>query len=347
VANQNHNGGRDAVPGDHRGNWRPQDQAPQATSHRVRGRDDDDRSWRDGSYRDADRRAGERDPRRWEGGRGSELGHHEDRDPEWRTTERYGQGQSGYSAGRHGDDRAQRLQNRNDMTPGGSFEDRNHDLGVDDRFTGRGRSGYWQDRPGRDADVQGARAYEAARGHGREGNGDRVRAGGHFEERTGYHGAQQGDQQVGYQSGSYGQVYGHIGYSPRQQGLQDEVHRSSGAGHTHRGTGPHRGRGPLGYQRSDERIREGVCESLTEDDEIDATQIEVSVRNGEVTLAGVVEDRRAKRNAEDCAYTVSGVRDVQNLLRVHDDDRTSRGSFGRGGVGNDVESPHDSRKPRA
>jgi osmotically-inducible protein OsmY len=55
------------------------------------------------------------------------------------------------------------------------------------------------------------------------------------------------------------------------------------------------------------------------------------VTGGEVTLSGVVEDRRARRDAEDCAYTVSGVRDVQNLLRVRDDDRDSRRNrFGRG-----------------
>lgn len=36
---------------------------------------------------------------------------------------------------------------------------------------------------------------------------------------------------------------------------------------------------------------------------------------GEVTLAGSVEDRRAKRRAEDIADGVSGVKHVQNNLR--------------------------------
>lgn len=78
----------------------------------------------------------------------------------------------------------------------------------------------------------------------------------------------------------------------------------------------HRGRGPKNYQRSDERIREDVCERLTMDHDVDATDIEVNVREGIVTLEGTVAERRAKRIAEDVAESVRGVRDVQNNLRV-------------------------------
>jgi len=42
--------------------------------------------------------------------------------------------------------------------------------------------------------------------------------------------------------------------------------------------GPHAGRGPKGYQRSDERIREDVCDRLTEHPAIDASEIEVEVK---------------------------------------------------------------------
>ncbi|QCB55697.1 BON domain-containing protein [Sphingopyxis sp. PAMC25046] len=77
----------------------------------------------------------------------------------------------------------------------------------------------------------------------------------------------------------------------------------------------HRGRGPKGYIRSDERIREDVNDRLTEDVWIDASEIEVSVADGEVTLAGTVEDRRSKRRAEDLADDVTGVKHVQNNLR--------------------------------
>lgn len=76
------------------------------------------------------------------------------------------------------------------------------------------------------------------------------------------------------------------------------------------------GKGPKNWTRSDERIREDVCEALTYHPHIDATDIEVSVKDGEVMLDGTVMDRRAKRLAEDIAEDVRGVRDVHNQLRM-------------------------------
>lgn len=81
-------------------------------------------------------------------------------------------------------------------------------------------------------------------------------------------------------------------------------------------SGSFTGRGPRGYQRSDDRIREDVCDRLAEDPWIDAGDIEVSVRSGEVTLSGSVRDRSDKHRAEDMIENVSGVRDVHNQLRV-------------------------------
>jgi hypothetical protein len=78
----------------------------------------------------------------------------------------------------------------------------------------------------------------------------------------------------------------------------------------------HRGRGPKGWTRSDERIHDDVCHRLTEDDMVDASDVEVTVAGGEVTLNGTVQDRMQKRRAEDCAEAASGVRHVQNNLRV-------------------------------
>ena len=78
----------------------------------------------------------------------------------------------------------------------------------------------------------------------------------------------------------------------------------------------YRGLGPKNYRRSDERIREDVCERLTLDHYVDASDIEVEVREGVVMLSGSVEDRRTKRRAEDVAESVNGVRDVQNQIRV-------------------------------
>ncbi len=80
--------------------------------------------------------------------------------------------------------------------------------------------------------------------------------------------------------------------------------------------GPHAGRGPKNYQRSDERIKEDVSERLSSDDEVDASEVELEVKNGIVTLTGTVCSRREKRLAEDCCEDVSGVKDVTNHLRV-------------------------------
>jgi hypothetical protein len=80
--------------------------------------------------------------------------------------------------------------------------------------------------------------------------------------------------------------------------------------------GRHAGRGPKGYKRSDERIREDVNEHLTRDPHVDASEIEVEVKDGEVTLSGTVDGRQAKRRAEDIVENVSGVREVHNQLRV-------------------------------
>jgi hypothetical protein len=90
--------------------------------------------------------------------------------------------------------------------------------------------------------------------------------------------------------------------------------------------GPFVGKGPRGYQRSDERIREEVNDRLTAHGDIDATDIECQVANGEVTLVGYVNNRREKHAAEDLANDVAGVHDVHNRLRI----RTSAGEEGVG-----------------
>jgi osmotically-inducible protein OsmY len=80
--------------------------------------------------------------------------------------------------------------------------------------------------------------------------------------------------------------------------------------------GSFRGVGPRNYRRSDERIREEVCECLTEDPRINATNIDVTVKDCEVTLSGNVNSRDQKRRAEDLAESISGVKDVHNTLKV-------------------------------
>ncbi len=78
----------------------------------------------------------------------------------------------------------------------------------------------------------------------------------------------------------------------------------------------HYGKGPKGWKRSDVRVTEEVSESLYRNSAVDATEIEVSAKDGLVTLRGTVDSRDAKRTAEKCAEAISGVVDVQNELRV-------------------------------
>lgn len=77
-----------------------------------------------------------------------------------------------------------------------------------------------------------------------------------------------------------------------------------------------RGKGPIGHQRSDERLYEQVCDVLTDAHDLDASRITVSVQSGEVTLTGFVPDRLSKRRAEEHIERMSGVKDVINNLRV-------------------------------
>lgn len=117
----------------------------------------------------------------------------------------------------------------------------------------------------------------------------------------------------------YGAVgpYSSAGYGGSYAGMGSFGAGYSGGIGTYAGRrrGQYAGRGPKGYQRSDERIREEINDRLTDHPDIDATEIEVKVEAGEVTLSGMVEDRHAKRLAEDIADGVAGVRDVNNQLR--------------------------------
>jgi|GEM_PF-950071 len=162
----------------------------------------------------------------------------------------------------------------------------------------------------------------------------------------GYHGQQQSGQDQGHQ-GAYGgqyrqppyqQQYGtHYGqgHQPGQQRQEDQSwwdktknEVSSWFGNDHPGQqqrqpssgqnypGGHRGRGPRDSQRSQDRIREDICDRLTDDDWLDASHVQVQVQGNEVILSGTVETREQKRRAEDLVEAISGVRHVENRLRV-------------------------------
>ncbi len=80
--------------------------------------------------------------------------------------------------------------------------------------------------------------------------------------------------------------------------------------------GPFTGVGPRNYSRSDEHILSDVVDRLTVHGQVDARNIEVDVENGEVTISGEIADRWMKRMAEDAAWSVPGVWDVHNRLRI-------------------------------
>ena len=90
-----------------------------------------------------------------------------------------------------------------------------------------------------------------------------------------------------------------------------------GYGYGYSGSSWHKGRGPRGYRRSDERIREDINDRLSDRPGLDASDVEVTVTNCEVTLTGNVNSRRDKRLVEDISENVSGVQHVENRLRVN------------------------------
>ena len=77
------------------------------------------------------------------------------------------------------------------------------------------------------------------------------------------------------------------------------------------------GRGPKGYKRSDERLKEEVCDRLTDHSFLDASEIEVNVEGGHVTLTGTVDSRRTKRMAEDALEGIRGISDISNQIKIH------------------------------
>ena len=94
------------------------------------------------------------------------------------------------------------------------------------------------------------------------------------------------------------------------------------------------GTGPKNYQRSDHSIYDEVCELLKWDPEVDASEIEVSVRSGVVFLKGNVDSRHAKRKAEIILDHVRGILDVQNHIYVKSQlDVNSKKTIARGDDG--------------
>lgn len=76
------------------------------------------------------------------------------------------------------------------------------------------------------------------------------------------------------------------------------------------------GHGTKDYRRSDDQIRQDVSHRLMTHPDITASEVEIQVSGGIVTLIGTVEDRHEKRLAEYIAEDAVGVDDVDNRLKI-------------------------------
>lgn len=326
MASQQGNGRNMAAPDEHRPSWRVQDDE----RGRRSTREDDDRYARDryGSHWEDRSNLWGREEGRYDEDRGYASrgvgypSHMEERAREREPDERY--------AHRRGGRWSERDRERMRGVGGGGYGHGAYEggyLGQGGQLMGREM---WGDEGGTSYGNQGGYgAREPWRGEWQrvEREGSRSR-----EHERGYGGSQgmYGQQPMrygGHGAQGHGGVYGQGGYNEGMYGrggVQDEYGSRGYQGWGQEPGAPsYRGKGPAGYTRSDERIRELVCEVLTEDDQIDATNIEVTVKGGEVILSGSVEDRRQKRLAEDVVAEVWGVKDVQNQIRVGVDKKAS------------------------
>lgn len=68
----------------------------------------------------------------------------------------------------------------------------------------------------------------------------------------------------------------------------------------------------------DDELLRTICERLAGDSDVDTSDIDVSVREGRVVLAGLVPSQQARQDAEAIAMSTRGVREVENRLNVED-----------------------------
>jgi osmotically-inducible protein OsmY len=201
-------------------------------------------------------------------------------------------------------------------------------------------SQYGQRRPARDPtgrDYGGggfrARGDEDYR-EGRYGSGDFGFERGSRGEPSFGRGYDEGTQPRYFGSGYYGEGGSHYtgGYDPRGQGTGSRPNDWSGDyDYGYRGASGYRGesrreqpgllrrifkRGPKGYQRSDERLKEDISERLMQSHDVDSSEVTIGVVAGKVTLEGTVPDRYMKHYIEDLVDACPGVQDIDNRIRV-------------------------------
>ena len=180
------------------------------------------------------------------------------------------------------------------------------------------REGYGEGRGTWEGDRRESRSYGTGRAEYTEGGSPSSGPGGSFDSGRRVS-SFRSERSAGY-GGPAGSGYGDEQWRPADRFDGSDRSSESGRPYGRPGQGFTRGRftgkGPKGYKRSDDRIKEDVSEALSRDGDLDASEIEVIVVSGEVTLEGTVPDRESKRLAEDLAEDLPGVKQVQNRLRI-------------------------------
>lgn len=128
-----------------------------------------------------------------------------------------------------------------------------------------------------------------------------------------------GPQRGGYDSGWQwqGPRTGGWGGGPADAAIDSGFQGSGIYGPGRYGLGPYHQRLRT-RRRPDDELREEVQEALFYDSWVDADAIEVSVRDGVVTLTGELPDYGEVRYATDDAWDVEGVLGVRSELRVRE-----------------------------
>jgi osmotically-inducible protein OsmY len=100
-------------------------------------------------------------------------------------------------------------------------------------------------------------------------------------------------------------------------------------------------RGPKGYTRSDERLKEDIAERLMYAWDVDASDVSLEVQNGKVMLEGTVPERRMKHAIEDIVDNCPGVQDIDNRVRVARSDPGMQGDEGSRGSSAPLKSTNE------
>ena len=235
------------------------------------------------------------------------------RDPPRDRREQFDEHHSARDRGGFDDPRNKRLMHWDDLNRGGDYFGTGIHHGAYSTQPGARASGgeLWQ--PGEPRD-------DRIRRWGEPRDEDAYRTSGDYDT--------YGRSRYGAQSG-YGRDYGGVrshergfGQDFRERFAEERYGREPDYGYGFeqspfkRETGRFRGVGPKGYERTDERLREIICERLTDEPSVDASEVSLEVKDKVVKLSGFVSDRRTKYEIEDLVERVGGIKDIDNQVRV-------------------------------